>query len=65
MLANKFVNPSKFMSKEEMMLIEEERLRQNLVHGDQLLAMKKSKERELNELQSKGGMMSERDRREI
>lgn len=50
MIKNGFVNPSKFLNKEELMLIEEERLRQNLLQKNQLIALEKSKKNRFAEL---------------
>jgi len=50
MVKNGFVNPSKFLTKEELILIEEEKLRQNLCSEKELRALKKNKEKSLNSL---------------
>jgi len=64
MLKNGFANPSKFLSKEELMLIEEERLRQNLLDKNQLLALQKAKEDRLSKLQT-GRTLNDEERREL
>jgi len=41
MVKNGFANPSKFLTQEELMLIEEEKLRQNLLDNKSLRALQK------------------------
>jgi len=64
MIKNGFANPSKFLSKEELMLIEEEKLRQNLLDKNQLLALQKAKEDRMAKLQNNRSQTDE-DRREM
>jgi len=64
MIKNGFSNPSKFLSKEELMMIEEERLRTNLLDTNQLLALQKAKEGRLSKLQT-GRNLNDEERREV
>lgn len=64
MLKNGFANPSKFLTAEELMLIEEERLRQNLLSDKQMRALQKNKRDRLTKLQG-GRTLKDADRAEI
>jgi len=64
MIKNGFANPSKFLSKEELMMIEEERLRTNLLDKNQLLSLQKAKEGRLSKLQT-GRNLNDEERREV
>lgn len=64
MIKNGFVNPSNFLSKEELKLIEGERLRQNMFDKNQLLSLEKSKKDRLSRLQDNRTITDE-DKREM
>lgn len=64
MVKNGFANPSKFLTQEELMLIEEEKLRQNLLDNKSLRALQKNKkDRHEKLLQSR--TLKDDDKREI
>jgi len=64
MVKNGFANPSKFLTQEELMLIEEEKLRQNLLDNKSLRALQKNKkDRHEKSLQSR--TIKDDDKREI
>jgi len=64
MLKNGFKHPERFLSKEELILVEEERLRQNMLDKNQLLSLEKSKQDRLENL-SNMRTQTDEDRREI
>lgn len=64
MVKNGFANPSKFLTQEELMLIEEEKLRQNLLDNKSLRALQKNKKDRYEKLlQSR--TLKDDDKREI
>lgn len=64
MVKNGFANPSKFLTQEELMLIEEEKLRKNLLDNKSLRALQKNKkDRHEKLLQSR--TLKDDDKREI
>jgi len=63
MVKNGFANPAKFLTQEELMLIEEERMRNDLLDTRQLLAMQKNKKDRLKVLN--GSRLKDEDKREI
>jgi hypothetical protein len=64
MIKNGFANPSKFLTQEELMLIEEEKLRQNLLDNKSLRALQKNKKDRLDKLHQSRTLKDE-DKREI
>jgi len=64
MIRNGFANPSKFLTQEELMLIEEERMRKNLLDIKELRALYKNKRDRLDKLQNARALKDE-DKREI
>jgi len=64
MIKNGFANPSKFLTQEELMLIEEEKLRQNLLDNKSLKALHKNKKDRLDKLHQSRTLKDE-DKREI
>lgn len=64
MLKNGFSNPARFLTKEELILIEEERLRMNLIDKEQIRSMEKSKRDQLERLQG-NRTKNDYDQREI
>lgn len=64
MVKNGFANPAKFLTQEELMLIEEERMRNDLLDTRQLMAMKKNKKDRLDKLNG-ARTLKDDDKREI
>jgi len=63
MVKNGFANPAKFLTQEELMLIEEERMRNDMLDTRQLIAMQKNKKDRLKVLN--GSRLKDEDKREI
>jgi hypothetical protein len=63
MVKNGFANPAKFLTQEELMLIEEERMRNDMLDTRQLIAMPKNKKDRLKVLN--GSRLKDEDKREI
>jgi len=61
---NGFSDPSKYLTKEELILVEEEKLRKKEYDGSQLETIKKSKQNRLHKLQNQR-VISNEDKREI
>jgi len=64
MVKNGFANPAKFLTQEELMLIEEERMRNDMLDIRQLKALQKNKKDRLEQLHGSRTLKDE-EKREI